>query len=385
MPEDLPIPPPPPPASPQTPPYPYGNPYASPSPYPAYGRPPRPRRSAWFWVAVIGGSFAVIVLLITAMVWSTIKSITGDDSATIDGLGGSKIGVIDIDGVILDADTVNTQIRKFGDDSSVKAIILHINSPGGGAAASQEIYNEVVRVRQEKHKKIVASVESVGASGAYYIASGCDKIYANQASVVGSIGVIMEWTNYGDLMKWAKLKNVVIHAGTLKDAGDPTRDMTPEEQAYFQSLVDNMYGQFVHDVATGRHTSDDAHPPARHRPGLDRPAGHPARPHRQDRRLPRRPHRHRPRRRHQRRTHHRPPRRARKASSPPSPTTPTPSSPTPANSSTRPPASTSCGDRDRLRRHKSGAPCQGASRLTWECRPHRSCAPSIASFAMGGT
>ena len=199
----------------------------------------------------------MIVLLITAMVWSITKSITGDDSASIDGLGGSRIGVIDINGVILDADSVNTQIRKFGDDSSVKAIVLHINSPGGGAAASQEIYNEVVRVRQEKHKKIVASIQSVGASGAYYIASGCDTIYANQASVVGSIGVIMEWTNYGDLMKWAKLKSVVIHAGALKDAGDPTHDVTPEEQVYFQSLVDNMYGQFVHDVATGRHTTDD--------------------------------------------------------------------------------------------------------------------------------
>jgi protease-4 len=191
------------------------------------------------------------------MVWSTVRSLNGDASTSINGFGTSKIGVIDIDGVILDADKVNTQIRKFGDDSSIKAIILHINSPGGGAAASQEIYNEVVRVRKEKKKKIVASVESVGASGAYYIASGCDKIYANDASVVGSIGVIMEWTNYGDLMKWVRLKSVVIHAGTLKDAGDPTRDMTPEEQVYFQALVDNMYGQFVHDVATGRHSTDD--------------------------------------------------------------------------------------------------------------------------------
>jgi len=191
------------------------------------------------------------------MVWSTVRSFSGDSSGSINGFGGSKIGVIDIDGVILDADKVNNQIRKFGDDSSIKAIILHINSPGGGAAASQEIYNEVVRVRTDKKKLIIASVESVGASGAYYIASGCDKIYANQASVVGSVGVIMEWTNYGDLMKWVKLKSVVIHAGTLKDAGDPTRDMTPEEEAYFQSLVDNMYGQFVHDVATGRHTTDD--------------------------------------------------------------------------------------------------------------------------------
>jgi protease-4 len=262
MPEELPTTPPPPP-----PPYgyaqppvynqPYGTqPYAQPAPYPTYGLPPRPRRSAWFWIAVFGGSFALIALLITAMVWSTVRSINGD-SASIDGFGGSRIGVIDLDGVILDADKVNTQLRKFGDDSSIKAIILHINSPGGGAAASQEIFNEVVRVRTEKHKLIVASVESVGASGAYYIASGCDKIYANQASVVGSVGVIMEWTNYGDLMKWAKLKPVVIHAGTLKDAGDPTRDMTPQEEAYFQSLVDNMYGQFVHDVATGRHTTED--------------------------------------------------------------------------------------------------------------------------------
>jgi protease IV len=263
MPEDFPTAPPPPPPSPAAtahPPYaqPYGSPYAQGSPYPAYGLPPRPRRSPWFWVAVFGGSFAVIALLITAMVWSTVRNLSGDSSASLDGFGvGSKIGVIDISGVILDADKVDTQIRKFGDDSSIKAIILHINSPGGGAAASQEIYHEVVRVRQEKHKKIIASVESVGASGAYYIASGCDKIYANDASVVGSIGVIMEWTNYGDLLKWAKLKNVVIHAGTLKDAGDPTRDMTPEEQVYFQSLVDNMYSQFVHDVATGRHTTDD--------------------------------------------------------------------------------------------------------------------------------
>ncbi len=265
MPDENVTPPPPPTVPPAAPPYapygyasPYGNPYAQGSPYAAYGRPPGPRRSGWFWVAVIGGIFGVIALLITVLIWSTVHSLNGD--STSDGSafgGGSKIGVIDISGVITDADKIDNQIRKFGDDSSIKAIILHIDSPGGGAAASQEIYQEVVRVRQEKHKKIVASVESVGASGAYYIASGCDNIYANNASVVGSIGVIMEWTNYGDLMKWAKLKSVVIHAGELKDSGDPTRDLTPREEAYFQSLVDNMYGQFVHDVATGRHTSDD--------------------------------------------------------------------------------------------------------------------------------
>jgi protease-4 len=83
-----------------------------------------------------------------------------------------------------------------------------------------------MRVRKENRKKIIASVESVGASGAYYIASACDRIYANNASVVGSIGVIMEWTNYGELLRWAKLKNVTIQAGELKSAGDPSRDLT---------------------------------------------------------------------------------------------------------------------------------------------------------------
>jgi protease-4 len=234
------------------------------SPYgaPPYGygqgfRPPPPaRRSAWFYLGIIAGSLAAVFLLVTGMVWLTMRSVSGSGSGGL-GLNPSRIAVIDVSGAILSPETIDDQLRKFGDDSSVKAIILHINSPGGGAASSQEIYHEVLRVRQEKHKRVVASIESVGASGAYYIASACDKIYANNASVVGSIGVIMEWTNYGDLLRWAKLKNVVIHAGELKDAGDPSRDLTPKEEAYFQSLVDNMYGQFVHDVATGRHTNDN--------------------------------------------------------------------------------------------------------------------------------
>ena len=258
-----------PPPSPSTPPPHPGPSYPPPSaaPYPPYApqgffRPPYygaspvpPKsRSPWFWISTIGGSLLGIALIFSFFVWLAMRSATRDGASAF---STSNIAVIDLDGVITDADKVDTQLRQFGEDSSVKAIILHINSPGGGAAASQEIYHEVLRVREENHKKIIASVESVGASGAYYIASGCDRIYANDASVVGSIGVIMEWTNYGDLMRWAKLKSVIIHAGELKDAGDPSRDVTPKEQAYFQSLVDNMYGQFVHDVATGRHTSDD--------------------------------------------------------------------------------------------------------------------------------
>jgi protease IV len=230
----------------------YAQPYATPG-YAPYG--PPPSRSGWFWAAIVGVVVLFGLLLFAFMFSHFVAAMAASGgSATF---GEPSIAVIDISGVILDADKVDKQLERFGRDTGVKAIVLHIDSPGGGAAASQEIYHEVLRVRQQFHKPVIASVESVGASGAYYIASGCDRIYANPASVVGSIGVIMEWTNYGDLLRWAKLKNVNIHDGELKDAGDPTRDMTPKEQAYFQSLVDNMYGQFIRDVASGRHTAPE--------------------------------------------------------------------------------------------------------------------------------
>lgn len=220
-----------------------------------YLAPSRPRRRVWPWFALGGVLLLGFVFAVSVFFYMAEHSFGG----SADGFTalGDNIGVIDIDGEILSADTIVDQLRKFNQDDSVKAILLHIDSPGGGAAASQEIYHEVLRIREQKRKPIVVSIESVGASGAYYIASAADKIYANDASVVGSIGVIMEWTNYGNLMQWAKLSPEVIHAGALKDAGDPTRPMTPQERAYFQSLVDNMYGQFVHDVAVGRHLPED--------------------------------------------------------------------------------------------------------------------------------
>ena len=149
------------------------------------------------------------------------------------------------------------QLKKFGDDDSIKAIILHVNSPGGGVAASEEIYREVKRIRDDKKKRIVASIESVGASGAYYVSSATNKIYADKGSIVGSIGVIAEWVNYGDLLHWAKLKDITMKAGEFKDTGSPTRDMTPAEKEYLQSLIDNMHGQFIQAVADGRKTKFD--------------------------------------------------------------------------------------------------------------------------------
>jgi len=211
----------------------------------------RSGHSFWFWLGWVGGLFFLFTILLWIAAWYTLRS-AGTTTAGFNAFGSGTIAVVDLKGIILSPDKIDAQLEKFAKDDSVKAIILHIDSPGGGAAASQEIYHEVLRVRKEHKKRIVASIASVGASGAYYVASATDRIYANQASIVGSIGVIMEWVNYGDLLKWAKLKSITIKAGALKDAGSPTRDLTPTERAYFQGLTDNMHSQFIDDVAAGR-------------------------------------------------------------------------------------------------------------------------------------
>src|SRR4029079_2503839 len=208
------------------------------------------RSRIWLWVVIGGGAFFLFVLAVFTLVFLVFKG-TGGDRA---GLFGEKIGVADLDGVILSPTETVDQLRKLADDDSVKAIIIHVNSPGGGVAASEEIYGEVKRIRDEKKKYIASSIETVGARGADYISSATNKIYANNGSVVGSIGVIAEWVNYGDLMRWAKLKPELLKVGKFKDTGDPTRELTPDERAYMQGLIDNMYGQFVQAVADGRHS-----------------------------------------------------------------------------------------------------------------------------------
>jgi len=164
--------------------------------------------------------------------------------------------VVELDGVIFSPKQIVPQLKKFADDDSVKAIIIHVNSPGGGVAASEEIYGEVKRIRDEKKKRIVASIETVGASGAYYVAAATNKIYADKGSVVGSIGVIAEWVNYGELLRWAKLNAITMKAGEFKDTGSPTREMTPAEHEYMQGLIDNMHTQFIQAVADGRHVKE---------------------------------------------------------------------------------------------------------------------------------
>jgi protease-4 len=208
------------------------------------------RSRTGLWILIGGGAFFVFVLAVFALVYFAVKSEQGGDYV-VTGSGG-RIAVIDIEGVIITPKQAVKDLKKFADDDSVKAIILHLNTPGGGAAASEEIYRQVKRIRDERKKRIVASIETVGASGGYYIASATNKIYADEASIVGSVGVIMDWYNYGDLMRWAKLREIIVKAGEFKDTGDPTRDLTPAEREYLQGMVDNMHSQFISAVASGR-------------------------------------------------------------------------------------------------------------------------------------
>jgi protease IV len=213
----------------------------------------RPRTA--LWIVIGGGAFVLYALVVISLIYMTLRA-NGHEAAEFNGFG-DRIAVVDLEGVILSPQPVVGQMKRFADDSSVKAIILHVNSPGGGVAASEEIFREVKRIREEKKKPVVVSIETVGASGAYYISSAATKIYADNGSIVGSIGVIAQWVNYGDLLKWAKLKDVVLKTGEFKDTGNPARDLTPAEQAYMQSLIENMYGQFVRAVATGRNLKVD--------------------------------------------------------------------------------------------------------------------------------
>src|SRR6266550_1049737 len=169
------------------------------------------RSRVWLWLFFGGGAFLLFVVAVFTLVYFSFR---GGDQESFSGFG-EKIAVVDLEGVILSPKQTVTQLKKFADDDSIKAIIIHVNSPGGGAAASEEIY-------------------------------------ADKGSIVGSIGVIAQWVNYGELLRWAKLKDITLKAGEFKDTGNPAREMTPSEHEYLQSLIDNMHTQFIKAVADGR-------------------------------------------------------------------------------------------------------------------------------------
>lgn len=164
-----------------------------------------------------------------------------------------KIGVIQIEGRISDSRVITSQLVKFKKDKGIKAIILRINSPGGGVGPTQEIYREVIKAG--KTKKVIASMGSVAASGGYYIASAADKIVANPGTITGSIGVLMEFIRLEDLLNKIGVNLEVLKSGEFKDIGSPHRKLTAQERELLNALVADIQKQFVKDVATGRNLS----------------------------------------------------------------------------------------------------------------------------------
>src|SRR6266581_212502 len=205
------------------------------------------RNRVSIWLLLGGGAFVLLAIALVAVM----LTFSADDATDL--AFSDRIQVVDVDGELVQSRAIVDQLKRYEDSDSVKAILLNIDSPGGGVAVSQEIYTEIKRLREKKDKVVVAYLSSTGASGAYYVACAANRIIANPGTVVGSIGVIAEWINYGDLLQWAKLKETAFKSGEFKDTGSATRPLTEREKTYFQSMIDDMYVQFVEAVAAGRH------------------------------------------------------------------------------------------------------------------------------------
>jgi protease-4 len=179
------------------------------------------------------------------------KAIKRDGGEFITGGSGDKIAIVELNDVIVSSEKTVEQIKRFREDKSIKAIILRVNTPGGGVAASQEIYEEVKKTR-DSGKIIVVSMGSIAASGGYYISMGSSLIIANPGTLTGSIGVIAQFMSIKDLADKLGITQTTIKSGNLKDAGSPFRQMNDSDKAYFQDVVDNSFLQFLDVVARER-------------------------------------------------------------------------------------------------------------------------------------
>lgn len=209
----------------------------------------------------------VTVLLVLIVLGSLITALSGGFSsgAKPGALGRGGIGLIRVEGAIAagggqdsltgggfaGSDSLMSQLKKARGDNGIKALVVRVNSPGGTASASQEIAAEIEKVRRAG-KKVVISMGDVAASGGYWISVSADHIFANPGTQTGSIGVIMQIPQAEELMRKVGLRFQTIKSGPHKDIGSPDRDLTAEEQAILQSIVDDIYAQFVEVVAKGR-------------------------------------------------------------------------------------------------------------------------------------
>lgn len=180
---------------------------------------------------------------------------TGGEAGVLTALGGDAVGVVQIEGTINDSHDVIESLKQYGESKGVKAVVVRIDSPGGAVAPTQEIYEEIEKLR--KKKPVIASLGGMAASGGYYIASACDQVVSNPGTLTGSIGVIMELGNVEELMKKIGVQGYNIKSGANKDLGSPMKPLSPEGRAILQGLVNSVHAQFVRDVAKGRKMEEE--------------------------------------------------------------------------------------------------------------------------------
>ena len=194
-------------------------------------------------------ALALLGLLVLAVIGVSLLTSLALDSGWF---GGERVAVIRIEGVIVDSRETIEELRRFRDNPSIKAVVLRIDSPGGGVVPSQEIHTEVMKARKDGRLKVVASMGNLAASGGYYIAAATDKIVANPGTLTGSIGVIMELANVQGLLEKVGVQSVVIKSGRYKDLASPFRAMSKEDRGLLQNVLDDVHDQFIQAVAAGR-------------------------------------------------------------------------------------------------------------------------------------
>jgi protease IV len=198
------------------------------------------------------GIIAVLVVLFGVFVLTLLSWILSDESDESMATSGEKIAVVELKEPIYSSEEIVRQFKKYRENKSVRAIVFRVESPGGGVAASQEIYEEVKKTRNAG-RPVVVSMGSVAASGGYYVSCGATKIVANPGTLTGSIGVIFQFMHFEQLMnKWG-IDETTMKTGKFKDSGSPFRKTTEEEKEYFNVLIGDVYDQFVDVVAKERH------------------------------------------------------------------------------------------------------------------------------------
>ena len=205
--------------------------------------------------------FILSALLLTAMGAMTIFYLAFSDltegTEEIVLRGGDRLGLVELRGVITSSEDIVKQVKKLREDRTIRGVVLRIESPGGGVVASQEIYEEVKRTR-DQGKPVVVSMGSVAASGGYYVACGASRIVANLGTLTGSIGVISHFMRFDPMLDKVGIGVNTIKSGKFKDSGSPFREMSNDDRTYFQSMMDDVHLQFVSVVERERHLSHDS-------------------------------------------------------------------------------------------------------------------------------